>query len=46
VFTTVRGMLLSSILDVDKTVNIVLKLSDSATEFEYKIDEIEIEEVY
>ncbi len=46
VFSTVRGLLLLSTLDVNKDISITIKLSDSLNEIEYSINKIKIEEVH
>lgn len=45
-FSTIRGLLYTSILDREKRIDVELLISDSSTEIIYKIKDVEISEVY
>lgn len=45
-FSTVRGLLYSTRIDVYKNIDVKMILSDSANEFYYDIPNVKIEEVY
>ena len=46
VFSTIRGLLLTTILDREKSINVELLLSDSSNEIIYLIPNVEISEVH
>lgn len=46
IFSTIRGLLLSSIVDTKKEISLKIKLSDSSKDYFYKIDKISIAEVF
>jgi hypothetical protein len=45
-FSTIRGLLVSTILESDKTIDVEIQLSDSANDFSYIITEVNIEEAH
>ncbi|MDA3861717.1 MAG: hypothetical protein PF445_10860 [Melioribacteraceae bacterium] len=45
-FSTIRGLLVSTIFDSDKSIDVEIQLSDSANDFSYIITEVNIEEAH
>jgi len=45
-FSTVRGLLFSTVIDIYKSIDVKITLSDSANEVYYNIPNVKIEEVY